>query len=245
MSVDGPDVHTLTGAYALDALSGDDRERFEDHLAVCEACRREVAEFQATAAKLAAASAAPSPPELRGRVLRQIDQIRQAPPRPSRQGERSPSSTHRRRRRIQWALASTAAAVLALAVVTADVGAWRNDPAPGAADVAELLARPDARVIDAVGLEGGLARLVVAPAIGEAALIVSGWPAAPSDHVFQLWLIGPDGTEPAGTFGTDASGGAVQALSGRFDVKTTVGITVEPSGGSLEPTSEPIAVFEL
>ena len=37
------DPHTLAGAYALDALGDADREKFEGHLGVCEACRAEAA----------------------------------------------------------------------------------------------------------------------------------------------------------------------------------------------------------
>ncbi|MFC7739957.1 anti-sigma factor domain-containing protein [Nocardiopsis composta] len=37
-----PDVHALAGAYALDALPADEQQRFERHLASCEACAEEV-----------------------------------------------------------------------------------------------------------------------------------------------------------------------------------------------------------
>ena len=38
-----PEPHTLAGAYAMDALDGQDRARFERHLERCEECTREVA----------------------------------------------------------------------------------------------------------------------------------------------------------------------------------------------------------
>ncbi len=37
-----PEPHTLAGAYALDALAGTDRTRFERHLARCEQCSQEI-----------------------------------------------------------------------------------------------------------------------------------------------------------------------------------------------------------
>ena len=37
------DLHKLSAPYALDALDGDDRARFEEHLAGCEQCRGELA----------------------------------------------------------------------------------------------------------------------------------------------------------------------------------------------------------
>lgn len=56
------DSHTLTAAYALNALDPGEHEQFTDHLSRCEECRQEVAEFQATASRLAAAVAVPPPP---------------------------------------------------------------------------------------------------------------------------------------------------------------------------------------
>ena len=37
------DMHELVGAYALDALSDEEREAFEAHLATCEPCQAELA----------------------------------------------------------------------------------------------------------------------------------------------------------------------------------------------------------
>jgi len=57
-SADPPEVHALAGAYALDALDPFERRGYEAHLRECEPCRREVAELQATAARLGAYRAA-------------------------------------------------------------------------------------------------------------------------------------------------------------------------------------------
>ena len=50
------ELHTLTGAYATDALDADERGAFEQHLESCGSCRLEVAELRATAARLAVAT---------------------------------------------------------------------------------------------------------------------------------------------------------------------------------------------
>jgi RNA polymerase sigma factor (sigma-70 family) len=57
-----PEPHTLSGAYALDALTGTDRTRFERHLARCPACEQEIRGLREATARLAAAAAADSPP---------------------------------------------------------------------------------------------------------------------------------------------------------------------------------------
>ena len=58
------------GSYVLRALPDDEHERFEAHLASCEACRREVADLQMAAdtLPLAAVQVGP-PPELRERIM--------------------------------------------------------------------------------------------------------------------------------------------------------------------------------
>ena len=38
------DLHTLSGAYALHALSSEEAEEFQKHLDACPACRQEVKE---------------------------------------------------------------------------------------------------------------------------------------------------------------------------------------------------------
>ena len=54
------ELHHLAGAYALDALEESERAAFEQHLASCDWCTVEVADFRATAAVLAIASATTS-----------------------------------------------------------------------------------------------------------------------------------------------------------------------------------------
>ena len=44
------DLHDLTAAYALDALSPDEAEAYERHLGQCEECREQLAELNGTAA---------------------------------------------------------------------------------------------------------------------------------------------------------------------------------------------------
>jgi len=79
MRTNRPEPHTLTGAYALDALTRADRARFERHLARCEQCAREVRALAEATAALAAAVAAEPPAELMQRVLTAAARTRQLP----------------------------------------------------------------------------------------------------------------------------------------------------------------------
>src|SRR6202035_5447931 len=77
------DLHSLTGAYALDALEGgSERDRFTRHLTRCPSCASEVRGFREVATALAFAAAAEPPPELRAQVLTAAARIRQLPPEP-------------------------------------------------------------------------------------------------------------------------------------------------------------------
>jgi hypothetical protein len=74
------DIHGLSGAYAVDAVEGEERVAFEQHLAVCSQCRDEVATLRAAAGELAGLSEVTPPPSLRAAVLRDISSVRPLPP---------------------------------------------------------------------------------------------------------------------------------------------------------------------
>ena len=59
----------LTGGYALDALSGPEREAFERHLPGCASCQAEVRGLRETAARLALSAAVEPPIRMEQRVL--------------------------------------------------------------------------------------------------------------------------------------------------------------------------------
>ena len=74
------DLHSLSGAYALDALDDDERADFEEHLARCATCRDEVDSFGAVTPLLAETVAVTPPPSLRDDILARAAQTRQDPP---------------------------------------------------------------------------------------------------------------------------------------------------------------------
>jgi anti-sigma factor RsiW len=107
-----PDVHSLGGAYVLDAVSDAERGAVERHLGRCSACAEEVAELRETATRLGLAASAEPPPKLRSAVLARIAQVRQLPP-------EGMGPVARLRRfagsRLAFRLSSVAAVVLLLA----------------------------------------------------------------------------------------------------------------------------------
>ncbi|MGN6483334.1 MAG: anti-sigma factor domain-containing protein [Thermomicrobiales bacterium] len=72
-------------------------------------------------------------------------------------------------------------------------------------------------------------------------LSTTNMPAAPADHVYQVWLIGENGPQSAGMMGE--SGFATMMDSSGY---TELAITVEPGpNGSPGPTTQPIVVASL
>lgn len=182
-------VHTLAGAYALDALGDLERARFEAHVDGCASCPHEVAGFHDTTALLGATDEVPVSPEFRSRVLEDVQHVRQVGP------------------------------------VTARV----RGSAPRAVRV-------------------GAARLqvVASPGSGAGAILANGLDEAPNGHAYQLWLITEDQQAlPAGFLEVGEDGHGEQIMRGEMQGVVAVGITVEPTGGSEQPTTDPIAVLPL
>jgi anti-sigma-K factor RskA len=263
------DIHTLTGAYAVDALSADEREVFEEHLGVCEACRQEVAELQSTAARLGGSLHDQPPPELKGRVLAAIDRTRQEPPAAGDgswpDGDADPASVaggrdelaaaRGRRARAdgapRWMLTvvGAAAAVLAIAVVglgfaVASLGERLGQMETAAGQLTEVLTAVDAETVS-VAVDGTVVSIVMSPRRGEAVVLVDGMAPAPTDHAYELWMIHDDVRVPAGVFDVDDRGRATRFVTGDMATVTAIGVTVEPADGSPQPTSEPVMVVEM
>ncbi|GAA0465897.1 anti-sigma factor [Streptomyces olivaceiscleroticus] len=239
------DLHTATGAYVLDALPEEERIRFEQHLRDCAACRQEVAELSATAARLGQAVAAVPPPELKDRVLHHIATVRQEPPPVG--GDRF-SGRVRRRSLPRLALA----ACLAAAVAFGGVAVWQHQEArearsaaqQQAAELAAVLAAPDARVTTGKLSDGGSGTVVVSRAQNRAAFVASGLADLPGDKVYQLWFNDGGTMRAAGTF-HPARGATATLLDGDLGKASGMGVTVEPAGGSRQPTTRPVALMDF
>lgn len=264
MTSNDPDIHTLTGAYALNALPEDERAAFEEHLDTCDPCALETAEFLATAAKLGGLLSEPAPADLKASILDEVDRTRQD--RPPAGGDAEVVSLADRRSAppawVTWVTAS-AAAVAAIAVVAMGVqlgsvndrleqaesiasqATEQLDEVQGrSARVEQLLAAPDVQTVS-YQQEGVQGRLVVSDERGEAVFVASGLDPAPHEHTYELWVIGDDGAVPAGLFDVENGATVTQIVEGDFAGAAALGVTVEPAGGSPQPTTDPVMVMEL
>lgn len=236
---DVSDVHALSGAYAVDALDELERARFEAHLAQCADCRDEVAGLQETAALLGLDDAVAPPAPVREAVLSGIESVRPLPPRVP----HAPARVVRSLTSRGLLVAASVIAVLALAgaVVLNPFGS-SDDGQPSATE--RVLAADDAMRVHQTLPSGASATVVLSRSEGRAVVLTDDMDPAPSGQVYELWLQTPRGDMvPAGIM-PDRSD-AVMLLEGDASQATGVGITVEPEGGSPQPTSDPIALFAL
>ena len=258
------DIHKLTGAYATDALDEGERTAFEQHLASCEDCRAEVRELREAAARLAETSVTPAPASLRSSVLAGISQVRPLPPLTPEQApatdrqdaheHRADSSAHtdapvpihrsaERRGLRRWAPLLVAAVLALVAGVGLTVlQPWQDERTLSVAE--QVLQAPDAEEVVLDMGEAGRAKVVRSKSVDRAVIVTEDMAPAPEGRVHELWLQSPeDEMVPAGLMppGEDQT----VVLEGSAAEATAVGITVEPQGGSDEPTTEPIALFDL
>lgn len=245
------ELHTMTGAYALHALAPDERVEFERHLEVCPACAQEVRELAATTTRLGLAVAVTPPPEMKQQVLRRIATERQEPPKVTRESRGAGGGAARGRALSRFALA----ACLAAAAAFGGVAVWQHQEAQDARarasasqeqsqELAAVLAAPDAKVSTGELTDGATGTVVVSRGQDKAAFIASGMAKPPSGKVYQLWF-NDDGTmRDAGLMDPSATSDSV-LMAGSVGAASGMGITVEPAGGSPQPTSDPVALMNF
>ncbi len=240
-------MHALAGPYALDALDGAERDRFERHLRRCQACESEVRGFAATATALAMAAAAEPPPGLRARVLAASTVIRQAPPVVAIGRHRGPAAPRSRWvPRVALALgAGGIAAAAALGVVQVSTQHRLDSAQAYSQEIATVLTAPDARLTTAPTSAGGTAVVVVSRTERKLVFTSSGLPALPNAKVYELWLLGPGTARPAGLLPAPAGGKTAPVLASGVQADDKVGLTVEPAGGTSSPTTTPILEMTL
>jgi len=254
------DIHSLSGAYAVDAVDDVERARFEAHLAGCAQCQTEVGSLRAAAAELSLETLATPPPALRVSVLRGISSVRPLPPRvpleeasatelvadsarvsPAKAAEPASLESRRARRAPlrQWLAGVAAAAVLATGGLVWHP--WSSDP--GAVQLTatqQVLQAKDAqRFEQKVG--GATATIVRSASLKKAVIVTANMPAAPAGKVYELWLQQGSAMVKAGFMPIGPTNTVL--LDGDAATAAGAGITVEPAGGSDTPTLPPVALI--
>lgn len=242
------DLHFLSGAYALDALDGPERERFEHHLNHCQSCSNEVRGLHETAARLAVAASRVPPPRMRERVLASAARTRQLPPvtdaRPLRRPVPQPRTRWMPRLAVGLAAAGIAV-VIALGFALAGTKHQLTTAQAQERAAMSVLTARDARIYRARTTLGGTATVVASRQRHQILFTAAGLPKLSGRKVYQLWLMKPPQIRSAGLLPQAAGGTTAPVLASGLMPGDRVGVTVEPAGGTAQPTTTPIVVISV
>jgi hypothetical protein len=255
-------LHTLVGPYVLDAVTGRDQAEFERHLLTCDQCRDDVRELREAAAYLAAATAVPPSPALREQTVRAAGRIRQLPPLLAGEPTGNRPAWRRAAARLRLAggapvarpwlirLATFAAAALAATAIVLGVHLNVMQGRMSAmeqrdATIAAILASHDATTLTAQVRTGGTATLVMSHRARALVFTATGLRKLPASKSYELWLMGPSGARAAGLLPSEHYGMSGPVVVSRLTAGDMLGLTIEPSAGTGQPTSAPVVMVAL
>ena len=229
---DNAHVLDLLPAYALGSLDSEEAHAVEQHLLSCWICRNESNAFQAVAEQLSfAAPMIAPPPDLKDRLMQRV---RASQPQ-SRVPAQAPKRPWLERLLPVWGLASLCV-ILALAGV--NLFLWQRLAQP------ESFLSPQgmrAVPLSSPNVSSKATGFVLISEDGDSgALVVDGLPPLANSQQYQVWLI-RDGQKTSGAvFSTDerSYGGTRIRVPGSLLGYSSLSITVEPTGGSPQPTGD-------
>lgn len=219
-------------AYALGSLSPAEAAEVVEHLQTCRECRAEyefirpavtALAYSAEACTDASTGGAVASPLLKKRVMQSVR---------AESGRQSPARV--------WPAYLFAAACLAIALVTGLAQFALNARLASQQQTIADLTAPDARRVAFAGGE-------VLTHGDHLYLTMRDLPAPPPGHVYQAWTLakGAKAVAPSTTFLPGSGGATVVRLPEAATTLVAVAVSVEPAGGSKQPTTRPIALVRI
>jgi anti-sigma-K factor RskA len=225
------DIDEMLVGYAADALEESQRCAVSEHLAECRRHDTELTAVRGDLERLAVSVSPVEPPDrLRSRLLSAFDEAVASPEPAPVSITTAPSAAKRGLFSTSGFAYAVAAAMLALAI---GLGAWglSRDDGGGNEDV-----------IVAQSSQSGASMQVTYVPSEKVAVMDVNLPALPPGRVYQAWRI--DGGAPVSLGVVETNSGSV-AMHADLEGATAVAISVEPTGGSSAPTTNPVLVAEL
>ena len=234
------EVQELLGAYALDAVDGDEAEAVEAHLRECPRCREEVAAHRETAAFLASAGS-PAPDGLWERIASELDE----PPPELTLGRIVPMQKPTRRWPLTAMTAVAAALVLLLGAVVVRQS-QRLDTLESRQSfdqaLASAMANPDARQVKLESSSGAdvTAQAIVLPD-GTGFVVAQGLPPLDAGRTYQLWGVTGEQAISLGLLGGRPGVVAFHATP----TMDALAVTAEQAGGVVVSRETPVVVGQV
>jgi hypothetical protein len=227
------DLRPEYGAYSLGVAVDPELSEISEHLERgCPVCVAGVRSAMGTAAAMSGGVKQVNPPKhLRRRVIGMV----------SRGAERKGWVFW-----LPWALSGLLAIVLVSVALPGRLNR-AGSPTPSSARLEEMLDIINDPVTKdvAFGDPAARGRFFVSPGKG-VVFIAAHLPALSAGRTFEMWVIPASGKPiPAGTFNAQADSTALYVRRGPVENATAMAISVEPAGGSQQPTTTPIIVSKL
>jgi anti-sigma-K factor RskA len=242
--MDDKSFDDLRDAYVLGALPDEERATVEAYLALHPERQAEIDDLSGVAGLLALAPPEHEPPAELRRNLMRIVESEATDPEPAR-----PSASSW----FGWLwdfrnVALGAAALLLVGLLSWNVLLQENvQELRGEVEDARTADQPqEPREIELGGTwaEQGARAEVTTLEDDRAILVVEDMPSMPENRTGQVWVINDDKPEPSGLL--DPSGNMAAApITIPLEDADAIAVTVEPAGGSDQPTSDPVLVQEL
>jgi anti-sigma-K factor RskA len=223
----------LKEAYALGALSEGERREVEGYLGEHPELHAEVDDLRSVANLLALAPQEYEPsPNLRRDLMHRISNSPDVTP------AAAPSTRQTGLRRLFGPGGLAAAAVLALVAI--GMFAWNASLQEENQNLQGELEGQQTYALQGTGAAQEVRGEVVRLGDERAVLVAENLPSPPEDETYQAWIMREDVPEPAGLFEPNVTGAAAAPIEGSIEGADAVAVTVEPSGGSFSPTSDPL-----
>jgi anti-sigma-K factor RskA len=234
-----PDLMTLATPYALHAVSETEYDDIERQLTtapelVVRAFADEVRAVRETMAVVSSATAIEPPDGLRERLLAAVNDhaaVRQLNP-PQRRNWRS--------------IVMSAAAALVVGLTVVGIG-WAIRPEPKPTMAEQIFAASDVRTVSGAIPTGGTATVVFSRQRNAVVLVMNNVAPPQTGTVYQMWLVAGPAQPPrsAGTMDAAAVAPSTTAVLPDLGDSKALAFTVEPGGGSSQPTSPVFAELPL
>jgi anti-sigma-K factor RskA len=247
----------LKDAYVLNALPEEERRSFEEFLAAHPERQAEIDELGAVAGLLAFSPEEQEPtPELRERIMEAVEA--EAEPRRERQGSVFGGLVDFVDYIGARGVAFGAAALLLIGLLSwnlllqdqvEDLQGQVQNSQSQVDDLQAQVREAQAQQTQTIQLSGtwanqGADAEVASISEDTIVLVADDLPSVPEGQTCQIWVIKGDVPEPSGLF---QPGGTETAAPITTPIKKgdTIAVTVEPAGGSEQPTTDPVLSAEL
>jgi len=262
-----PRIEELLPFYVLDALTDEERELVESYLAEHPEARQQMNDLHSAASALPYGISPVEPPRrVKKALMARVTADAEARARSSAHTSRQPSRPLLRVMRGENILRTFTLGIATLAIVWViilntkisqlqnEIAALNDTLAAQSNSLEQIIANlPKSPPVITVSLKGTDAQpdahgqLIADPKEQTAVLVISGLPKLEPNRTYQVWLISGGGPVSAGLLSIDENGQGVLIVTSPESIGSfnSLGISVEPEGGSPQPTGEIVVLSDI